>query len=295
MYIPFGKDTLQKLSLIAFAQAILAMMGDKRKVVRFYPTELIIPTFRHRFMDGVLELDDGVLINVEFQTGDLTEKFLLRCAQYAVNLRVISRKFVETSIISTGNRNKSKLIAFISKFFLFKPKIFFYSEYDGLEILNNIKDKIENKEKLTLLDHYYLVFIPFMGNVNQVEVAFEVFRIANNRELFSAEEQSEIKKCQYVVAQIVANGDKKLFNKFWEIIMWNNDFLVEYEENLIKETTENVTQQVTQQVTEQVTQQVTQQVTMDVSKNIAKNLKDVLSDEEIAKCTGLSLKTVKGL
>lgn len=291
MYIPFGKDTLQKLSLIAFAQAILAMMGDKRKVVRFYPTELIIPTFRHRFMDGVLELDDGVLINVEFQTGDLTEKFLLRCAQYAVNLRVISRKFVETSIISTGNRNKSKLIAFISKFFLFKPKIFFYSEYDGLEILNNIKDKIENKEKLTLLDHYYLVFIPFMGNVNQVEVAFEVFRIANNRELFSAEEQSEIKKCQYVVAQIVANGDKKLFNKFWEIIMWNNDFLVEYEENLIKETTENVTQQ----VTEQVTEQVTQQVTMDVSKNIAKNLKDVLSDEEIAKCTGLSLKTVKGL
>ena len=291
MYIPFGKDTLQKLSLIAFAQAILAMMGDKRKVVRFYPTELIIPTFRHRFMDGVLELDDGVLINIEFQTGDLTEKFLLRCAQYAVNLRVISRKFVETSIISTGNRNKSKLIAFISKFFLFKPKIFFYSEYDGLEILNNIKDKIENKEKLTLLDHYYLVFIPFMGNVNQVEVAFEVFRIANNRELFSAEEQSEIKKCQYVVAQIVANGDKKLFNKFWEIIMWNNDFLVEYEENLIKETTENVTQQVTEQVTEQVTQQVTQQV----SKNIAKNLKDVLSDEEIAKCTGLSLKTVKGL
>lgn len=130
-----------------------------------------------------------------------------------------------------------------------------------------------------------------MGNVNQVEVAFEVFRIANNRELFSAEEQSEIKKCQYVVAQIVANGDKKLFNKFWEIIMWNNDFLVEYEENLIKETTENVTQQ----VTEQVTEQVTQQVTMDVSKNIAKNLKDVLSDEEIAKCTGLSLKTVKGL
>ena len=291
MYVPFGKDTLQKLSLIAFAQAMLAMMGDKRKVVRFYPTELIIPTFRHRFMDGVLELDDGVLINIEFQTGDLTEKFLLRCAQYAVNLRVISRKFVETSIISTGNRNKSKLIAFISKFFIFKPKIFFYSEYDGLEILNNIKDKIENKKKLTLLDHYYLVFIPFMGNVNQVEVAFEVFRIADNRELFSADEQSEIKKCQYVVAQIVANGNENLFNRFWEIIMSNNDFLVRYEENLIRETTENVTQQVTQQVTEQVTEQVTR----DVSRNIAKNFKDILSDEEIAKRTGLSLETVKGL
>ncbi len=122
-----------------------------------------------------------------------------------------------------------------------------------------------------------------MGNVNQVEVAFEVFRIANNRELFSQDEQSEIKKCQYVVAQIVADGNEKLFKEFWEIIMLNNDFLVRYEENLIRETTENVTQQ------------VTEQVTRDVSKNIAKRLKDVLSDEEIAKRTGVSLETVKGL
>lgn len=34
---------------------------------------------------------------------------------------------------------------------------------------------------------------------------------------------------------------------------------------------------------------------MDVTQNIAKRLKDVLSDEEIAKHTGLSLETVKGL
>ena len=52
----FNKDTLQKISLIAFAQAIRAMMGDTRKVIGFYPTELIIPTFRHKFMDGVLIL-----------------------------------------------------------------------------------------------------------------------------------------------------------------------------------------------------------------------------------------------
>ena len=287
MYVPFEKDTLQKLSLIAFAQAILAMMGDTRKVVRFYPTELIIPTFRHRFMDGVLELDDGVLMNVEFQTGNLTEMFLLRCAQYAINLRIVSRRLVETNIISTGLRKDSKLTAIISKFFPFKPKIFFYSEYDGLEKLNNIKDKIENKEGLTLLDHYYLVFIPFMGNVNQVEVAFEVFRIANNRELFSQDEQSEIKKCQYVVAQIVANGDEKLFDEFWGIIKMYNDFLVRYEENLIKETTAKVTEQVTERVTERVTESV--------SRSIAKNFKDILSDVEIAKRTGLPLETVKEL
>ena len=193
MYIPYEKDTLQKLALISFAQAMLAFIGDSRKVIGFYPTELIIPTFRNKFMDGVVELEDGTLLNIEFQTGNLAEKFLLRCAQYAVNLRVISGKLVETLIFSTGIRKKSRKLAFISKFFSFEPKLFFYSEFDGLEKLINIKNKIENNEKLTLLDCYNLVFIPLMGNVDKVKVAFEVFDIANHDGLFS-EDRAEYEK-----------------------------------------------------------------------------------------------------
>ena len=125
MYVPFEKDTLQKLSLIAFAQAILAVMGDTRQVVGFYPTELIIPTFRKRFMDGVLELDDGTLLNIEFQSGNLTEKFLLRCAQYAINLRVISGKCVETNIFSTGLRVKIQNNCIHLKIFPLYAKVIF--------------------------------------------------------------------------------------------------------------------------------------------------------------------------
>ena len=72
------------------------------KVVRFYPTELIIPTFTQKLMDGVLELEDGTLLNIEFITGDIDEDFLLRCAQYAINLRIISGMQVETKIILRG-------------------------------------------------------------------------------------------------------------------------------------------------------------------------------------------------
>ena len=283
MYVPFDKDTLQKLSLIAFAQAILSVMGDTRKVVGFYPTEMIIPTFRRRFMDGVLELEDGTLMNIEFQSGNLTEKFLLRCAQYAINLRVISGRLVETNILSTGLRDKSKLTALISKFFSFIPKVFFYSEFDGFEKLLSIKDKIENNEKLTLDDHYNLVFIPLMGNIDRVEAAFEVFNIANDSSLFSEDVQSEIKKCQYVVAQIIAENDDELLNKFWSLIKMNNDFLARYQEDLIKKNTDEVTNRVTDRVTDEVT------------KGIAKNLKDVLTDQQIAERTGLPIETVSQL
>ncbi len=295
MYVPFEKDTLQKLSLIAFAQAILAVMGDTRQVVGFYPTELIIPTFRKRFMDGVLELDDGTLLNIEFQSGNLTEKFLLRCAQYAINLRVISGKCVETNIFSTGLRVKSKTIAFISRFFRFRPKLFFYSELDGSERLINVKNKIDNHEKLTLMDRYNLVFIPLMGNVDTVKVAFEVFKIANNKMLFTEDQQEEIKKCQYIVAQIIAEDDDELLNEFWEIIHMNNDFLARYEKDLIDKNTKRVTEHVTKTVTEQVTKTVTKTVTDNVTRKIAKNLKDILPDVEIAKRTGLPIKEVQKL
>ena len=295
MYVPFEKDTLQKLSLIAFAQAILAVMGDTRQVVGFYPTELIIPTFRKRFMDGVLELDDGTLLNIEFQSGNLTEKFLLRCAQYAINLRVISGKCVETNIFSTGLRVKSKTIAFISRFFRFRPKLFFYSELDGSERLINVKNKIDNHEKLTLMDRYNLVFIPLMGNVDTVKVAFEVFKIANNKMLFTEDQQEEIKKCQYIVAQIIAEDDDELLNEFWEIIHMNNDFLARYEKDLIHKNTKRVTEHVTKTVTEQVTKTVTKTVTDNVTRKIAKNLKDILPDVEIAKRTGLPIQEVQKL
>lgn len=283
MYVPFAKDTLQKLSLISFAQVMLVMMGDERQVVGFYPTELIIPTFRKKFMDAVLELDDGTLLNIEFMTGNLVEKFLLRCAQYAINLRVISGRYVETKILSTGSRAQSKSMALISKIFHFKPEIYFYSEFDGLEKLINIKNKINNQEKLTLMDRYNLVFIPLMGNVDRVKAAFEVFNIANNSDLFTEDEQSEIKRCQYIVAQIIAEGDDELLDEFWGLMKMNNTFLARYEQDLVDQTTREVTEQVTERVTEKV------------SINIARNFKDCLPDEEIAERTGLSLEEVQKL
>jgi len=150
--------------------------------------------------------------------------------------------------------------------------LFFYSEFDGLEKLINLKDKIKNKEKLTLMDRYNLVFIPLMGNVDRVKVAFEVFEMANNRMLFNEDELVEIKKCQYIVAQIIAGDNEKLLNEFWEIIRMNNDFLVRYETDLIDRTTKRVTEEVTKQVTKQVTDEVTKQVTDEVTENVTRKI-----------------------
>ena len=287
MYIHNRYDTLQKQSLIDFAQEILYMMGDMRKVVGFYPTELIIPTFQHRFMDGVLELEDGTLMNIEFQTGDLDEDFLLRAAQYAVNLRIVSGRYVETNIVSTGLRSNSEKIAVISKNFEFKPRLFFYSDFDGLEKLINIKKKIKNQEKLSSSDHYDLIFIPLMGNVDRVKVAFEVFEIVNNENIFNEKEQSRIKQSQYVVADIIANGDEELLNKFMELITMFAGFLVEREKNLVESGIEKGR--------EEGREEGIGEGKDERSVEIAANLKGKLSDSEISEITGVPIEKVKNL
>ena len=230
-------------------------------------------------MDGVLELKDGTLINIEFQTGNLDEGFLLRCAQYAVNLRVVSERPVETIIISTGFREKSKSSVLISKSTQFEFEIFFYSEFDGLKKLNNIKNKIKNNEKLTANDHYDLILIPLMGNVNRVDAAFEVFGILNNDEIFTKKEQSKIKQCQFVLADIISGDDKKLFQEFLKVIEVNNDYLIEYERKLVENSIE----------------EGRKEGRKEGILNVVRNMKGKFPDEVICEVTGLSLEEVMKL
>ena len=303
-------DKLQKMALILFAQAMLKAMGDTRKIVRFYPTELIIPTFRQKLMDGVLELEDRTLLNIEFITGDIDEDFLLRCAQYAINLRIISGRHVETKIISTGFRIKSDKIALISKTFRFEPEIFFYSELDGLEKLINIKNKIRNNEKLTDIDQYNLIFIPFMGNVGRVDAAFDVIDIVNNRDLFTEHEREQLKECQYIMADIVADRDDELFEKFIERINMLtmfasyvekhkdelDDMLFEaYKEKTGKDFEERIIEIYGKDIEDKIIEKHKKEIKEENSIEIARNLKDICSDEEISKCTGLPIEKVREL
>ena len=302
VYIYNKYDTLQKLAVITFAQAILLAMGDERKVVRFYPTELIIPTFQNKFMDGVLELDDGTLMNLEFITGNVTEEFLLRCAQYSVNLRVISGRPVETNVISTGLKLKSENIASISNYFKFKPKIFFYSELDGSEKLINIKNKISNNEILTQNDHLDLIFIPFMTNVDKIEVAFEVFDIVNNEEIFTKDEQTLIKQCQYIVADIIADGDEELFDKFMEriiVLTLLSGFLKEKEKEIVEGFKEEARIEGLKEGREEGMEKGREEGMVKGSNEkaieIACNMKNKYSDLEISEITGLNIEQVKKL
>ena len=122
-----------------------------------------------------------------------------------------------------------------------------------------------------------------MGNVDRVKAAFEVFDIVNDEKIFNEDEQSQIKQCQYVVADIVADGDVDLLNEFMERITMFAGFLVEREKALVESgRTEGRTEGIVEGRDEKASE-------------IAANLKGKLSILEISEITGLSVEKIEKL
>ena len=169
-------------------------MNDARKVVGFHATEVILPSFQNRYADGVVMLDDGSLIHIEFQTDDFGEDFLLRCSLYFITLRVLSNRLVESFVLSTGKRENCAKSVKLSENLTFSPKLFFYSEFDGTKRLNKIENIINNNEILSTEFHFDLIFLPLMGNINPIEATYKIIDIVNKEELFTQKNSTSLKK-----------------------------------------------------------------------------------------------------
>jgi predicted transposase/invertase (TIGR01784 family) len=131
---------------------------------------------------------------------------------------------------------------------------------------------------LTGDDYYDLIFIPLMGNVDKVKATFEVIDIVNNYESFEKHDEETIRQCHYVLAHIIANGNKKLLSKLLERIKMLTLYTDCFEE-----------------LEEEAVEYFKNQGRKEGIKEVAKNLKDTLSEEEIAERTGLSIEEVKKL
>ena len=140
----------------------------------------------------------------------------------------------------------------------------------------NFKTVYELKRFKTFLIHFWLYllvdndycdlkFIPLMDNVNKIKATFEVIDIANNYESFEKHDEQTIRQCQYVLAHIIANRNKRLLS----INEVDKDVKVIY--GLFWRTGRRINW-------------ILQKKGI---KEVAKNLKDTLSDEDIAERTGL--------
>ncbi|WP_067041091.1 hypothetical protein [Methanobrevibacter sp. YE315] len=144
----FQEGMLFKNVLDEDAGILLEIMGKKSERTKVWTKELrhIDPTnFKP---DLILELDNENLI-IEFQSTNVNEEFSKRAHSYVAitDQNKKNNKEVNLSVLSTAE--DSKIIEYkYNKLNVFKYEIEGLNNLYSEEIINNVKTKLKNKEKL---------------------------------------------------------------------------------------------------------------------------------------------------
>lgn len=169
----------------------------------------------------------------------------------------------------------------------FKPTLYSLKNFDGDKILNNIKNKIKNKEEIPLKEAIHLAFIPlYQIKQQQKDMLYEACLITNilkELKIINSKNIDNIKIIQgMLVNKLVPNKEEQ--KRYLEVIKMRFNAL----ETLIEESME--------EGLEQGLEQGIEQGSRDTKFDIAKNmLKADISINQIMEFTGLSENKIKNI
>lgn len=136
-------------------------------------------------MDCLVDLNNGESLIMEIQTTKVTEEKLESIIDYILYVKKNHNKNVRFGLIHASNKKNIVEYEFkISEELILKPLVYTFTEEDGDEILNSLKNKIENNEKLTEEDINDLSLISLYptkqtAEILQIETAKLIPKIKN--------------------------------------------------------------------------------------------------------------------
>lgn len=268
-------DFVLKVIMIVYGIDFLRYIGEERKISKILKTELIALKGDIKHVDFLCELEDGTLCHLEFQfpvayLEDLKHFYgynILIEMTYNFNIAdTIIVNFTQcTNGVKKYNRGSSKE---------FKPKQIYLGDTDYLEILENIKSKVDTNIKLTSKEEIDLMLMSLLPKYTDKTTMFkEIINIIKKEELFNKDRikfikymiQTEIKNLISVEDQKQFEGELKMSINIEELFTKTLDEIVKEHEDIVR---------------------------AEEKEKIAKKLKNTLTPEEISKITGLSLKTI---
>lgn len=179
-------------------------------IVRVEPTDLPIIAVNDRRMDFLFLLADDTYLHLEFQT-TFREHDLDRFLQYDVSAYEKYKKPIHTVVIYSANVDnapRSKNYGSIK----YETQAVFMKDYDGDQIMKQLKTKIENNEELTERDELNLIFLPLMkSTVDCSKRAIEAVELA--QKITDPEKQFRL------LSTIIAVSDKFIDEKYVERLM----------------------------------------------------------------------------
>lgn len=234
----------------------------------------------------VVETANGYCIDFEFHKTNTTEEIILRNIQYAVNFRLEKKEYIKSYVISLADAKRSIKKAKIGPDLEIEIPFIFFKDYNGDEILKNIKNKIEKHINIDEYDLFNLILIPFMKHEkSDYEITKELIYLVNEMEL-KEEQQYQIKACQIILVDIfIPKNEKK---KMIKVVNMGSEFLENYEKELI--------QNAEKKGKKEGRKEGRKEGKIEEKERFAKKLKeDNIPLKKIIQYTGLSLGVIKKL
>lgn len=189
----------------------LKRMNIKSKKKKLNPTEIRFIDATILIADIIIELDEIILI-IEFQSTEVDLKDKNRFLAYfsVVNFKKKTKKGVKLIVISTAEKGK-KITHIIGDIIQFKFDIYSMKDENGDIILNNIENKIKNKEELSDEELIDLSLVPVMGSKNkQAEQIEKSVNLILSIDLEKYKVKNLVKSVAYLLAdKFLEDGEKK--------------------------------------------------------------------------------------
>lgn len=276
-------DIILKMIIMEYSNDFLKFIGIEKSIKKVLKTEFITKKGRKLYLDFLCELEDGTLLNIEFQFTDPDSEDLNRFYDYNIFSQTEYDELCETIIISFKTSMYGQKSHKIGKTKTIHPIFFYLGDVDFMKILNTIENKVENSINLTNIDEISLLLMCLVPKYkNKQEILEKICTITKNERLFNKTKTGIFKAVIGIEIENFVNEKSKQEKLLGEL-------------NMTPEQEEMMYEAIDQAVKKNIQLERERQYNSgkkDGIKEIAKKLKGEMAPEKIAKITGLTLSAV---
>ena len=225
-------DSILKLPAHCFVNALIQITNLPEDDYEVVSCEIFQPGKDIQSMDILLKGKNGY-VNIEFHKQPLSKAFLKRDFQYVIQYFFHYDEIIDQRIIIVDNDRKSVNELQIMPNLKYEAQCYFVPNYNGSLVLNTIKNKIQNNEKLDDYEQYIFSILPLTNHgYDNVEELMEEL-CALTPELNIPEKNREIiGLCQLILIDLYVN-DEYLKKKLVEVVTMTHSY-IERRENDFK-------------------------------------------------------------
>ena len=124
-----------------------------------YPNEVVLPNMESGRMDELYSVEEGILINLEEESDDITENTLLKFAKYRTFTDYIYGKYLYTAVISKKNPKNFPKEYELTKTNIIRPHYIYFPPEELWKKYENLIKKIKQKEELSKREILDITFV----------------------------------------------------------------------------------------------------------------------------------------